>query len=78
MEAKGDQLMHEADAALKKFSFGAMFGGGNEKYEDASDKYKRAGNAYKASKKCACAGRRPGALPAPRRRRLAPGRAAAL
>jgi alpha-soluble NSF attachment protein len=51
MEAKGDQLMQEADAALKKFSFGALFGGGSEKYEDASDKYKRAADAYKASKK---------------------------
>ena len=53
MEAKGDQLMHEADSALKKFSLGSLFGGGNDKYEDAGDKYKRAGNAYKASKKCA-------------------------
>ena len=57
MEAKGDQLMQEGDAALKKFSLGALFGGGSEKYEDASDKYKRAANAYKASKKWAEAAR---------------------
>jgi tetratricopeptide (TPR) repeat protein len=57
MEAKGDQLMQEGDAALKKFSFGALFGGGSEKYEDASDKFKRAANAYKASKKWAEAAR---------------------
>lgn len=32
MEAKGDQLVHEAEAALKKFSMGAVFGfGGNDK-----------------------------------------------
>jgi alpha-soluble NSF attachment protein len=50
MEAKGDQLMHEAEAGLKKFSFGALFGGGQEKYEEASEKFKRAANTYKASK----------------------------
>ncbi len=49
MEAKGDDLVHQAEQALKKWS---LFSGG-DKYEDAADKYQRAGNAYKASKSCA-------------------------
>jgi hypothetical protein len=53
MEAKGDQLVHEAEASLKKWSLFSS----NEKYEDAADKFKRAANAYKASKACACAQR---------------------
>lgn len=48
MEAKADQLMHEAEADLKKWSFF----GGNSKYEDAADKFKRAGMSYKAAKAC--------------------------
>ena len=50
MEAKADSLVQEAEAELKKWSF---FGGGS-KYEDAADKFKRAGNAYKAVKQRAC------------------------
>ena len=49
MEAKGDDLVHQAEQALKKWS---LFSGG-DKFEDAADKYQRAGNAYKASKACA-------------------------
>lgn len=49
MEAKGDDLCHQAEAALKKWS---LFGSG-DKYETAADCYQRAGNAYKASKSCA-------------------------
>jgi hypothetical protein len=48
MEAKADQLMHEAESDLKKWSFF----GGNSKYEDAADKFKRAGMSYKAAKAC--------------------------
>jgi len=51
MEAKGDQLMHEGAAALKKWS---LFGG-TEKYEDAADKFQRAGHAFKAGKAWASA-----------------------
>ena len=36
----------QAETALKKWSF---FGGG-DKYEDAADKFQRAGHAFKASK----------------------------
>ena len=53
MEGKADQLMAEGEAALKKFSLtGMLFGGGTEKFEEASDKFKRAANSYKATKKC--------------------------
>ena len=52
MEARADQLVHEAEASLKKGGglFGALFGGGQERYEDAADKLQKAGHAYKASK----------------------------
>ena len=52
MEARADQLVHEAEAALKKGGglFGALFGGGQERYEDAADKLQKAGHAYKAAK----------------------------
>ena len=33
--------------------FGGMFGGGNDKIEDAAEKFTRAANGYKAVKKCA-------------------------
>lgn len=53
-EAKGDQLVAEADKAVKSASsfLGSMFGGGSDKMEDAAEKYSRAGNSYKAAKKC--------------------------
>lgn len=41
-------LRLQAEQALKKWS---LFGGG-DKYEDAADKYQRAGHAYKAAKAC--------------------------
>lgn len=46
MIAQGDDLVHQAEQALKKWSFF----GGSDKYEDAAEKFQRAGNAYKAGK----------------------------
>jgi hypothetical protein len=39
----------QAETALKKWS---IFGSG-DKFEDAAEKFQRAGNAYKAAKACA-------------------------
>ena len=50
MEAKGDQLMAEAEAELKKFSLSSFFGGGQERFEAAGGLYGRAGNTFKACK----------------------------
>ena len=42
----------QAEAELKKGGglFGGLFGGGTERYENAAEKFQRAGHAYKASK----------------------------
>ena len=57
MEAKADQLVHEAEAALKKGGgfFSSVFGGGTERFEEPAEKFQRAGHAYKASKNWAAA-----------------------
>ena len=42
----------QAEAELKKGGglFGGLFGGGTERFENAAEKFQRAGHAYKASK----------------------------
>lgn len=54
MDAKGDQLVYEAEQILRKTGglFG-LFGSSSEKYEDAAERLNRAGNAYKACKRWA-------------------------
>jgi hypothetical protein len=47
----------QAEKTVKSASgfLGNLFGGASDKIEDAADKFSRAGNAFKAAKKCACA-----------------------
>ena len=49
----------QAEKTVKSSSgfFGGMFGGSSDKLEDAAEKFSRAGNAYKAAKKCKCSQR---------------------
>ena len=44
----------QAEKMVKSASgfLGNLFGGGSDKIEDAADKFSRAGNAFKAAKKC--------------------------
>jgi hypothetical protein len=45
----------QAEKTLKSASgfLGNLFGGGSDKIEDAAEKFSRAGNSFKAAKKCA-------------------------
>lgn len=51
-DGKAAEYMAQANKTLKKTSF-FSFGGGSQKYEDASDLFEKAGNQYKIAKKCA-------------------------
>lgn len=51
-DAKAAEYMAQGEKTLKKTSF-FSFGGGSQKFEDASDLFEKAGNQFKISRKCA-------------------------
>lgn len=51
-DAKAAEYMAQGHKTLKKTSF-FSFGGGSQKFEDASDLFEKAGNQFKISRKCA-------------------------
>lgn len=51
-DAKATEYMAQGEKTLKKMSF-FSFGGGSQKFEDASDLFEKAGNQFKISRKCA-------------------------
>jgi hypothetical protein len=48
--AKADKLVQEADQTIKKFKFGALFGGSREKYEEGIELLLRAASEYKLTR----------------------------